>query len=120
MDNTSTQDILLTDFLNGSASRGIGLEYVRQIVEKGGIVFATARSPDKAAELRRLQAASAAGSIEIVELDVRNPKSVASAVKVVESILQNRGLDYLISNAGIVVRTQFLQANLEIKGLIQY
>lgn len=64
-------------------------------------------------ELRRLQEANPSGSVEIVELDVRSQESIASAGKLVESILQDRGLDYLISNAGILVRSSyfFLQNN---------
>lgn len=58
-------------------------------------------------ELRRLQETNASGSVEIVELDVRSPESIASAAKLVESILQDRGLDYLISNAGILVCSSY-------------
>ncbi|GJJ14193.1 hypothetical protein Clacol_008455 [Clathrus columnatus] len=83
------------------ASRGIGLEYARQIIEKGDVVFATARTPEKAVELQKLKE-SAQGSLHIVQLDVCIPESISSAVKLVEDILQGGGIDYLISNAGIL------------------
>lgn len=90
----------LTWLITG-ASRGIGLEYVRQVVKKGDTIFAAVRSPDTATELQQLQQSNAPGLIRIIQLDVCNPQSIVSAAKLVETTLQDRGLDYLISNAGI-------------------
>lgn len=76
---------------------------MRQILDRGDTVFATARSPDKASELQQLRKSTSPGSLHILELDVCVPESIASAAKIVENTLQDGGIDYLISNAGILV-----------------
>ena len=62
------------------ASRGIGLEFVRQCLAESriGHVLATCRSPANAADLAGL-AASAAGRLTVLPLDVTDEASIATA-----------------------------------------
>jgi NAD(P)-dependent dehydrogenase (short-subunit alcohol dehydrogenase family) len=62
------------------ASRGIGLEMARQLLERepGLRVFASCRSPARANDLARL-AAGSHGRLSVLELDVANETSVAAA-----------------------------------------
>jgi len=72
-----------TSFVQG-ASRGIGLELVRQLLlpPGDGRVIATCREPAEAAGLQAL-AASNPERLVVVELDVRDEQSVARAAEVV-------------------------------------
>ena len=72
-----------TSFVQG-ASRGIGLELVRQLLrtQENGRVIATCREPAKAAGLQTL-AASDPERLVVVELDVRDEHSVARAAEAV-------------------------------------
>lgn len=72
------------------ANRGIGLEFTTQLKAQGYEVIGTARSPDKAAELKAL-------GVQVLALDVTEKASVdalAAALAGVE-------IDLLINNAGI-------------------
>jgi NAD(P)-dependent dehydrogenase (short-subunit alcohol dehydrogenase family) len=62
------------------ASRGIGLEFVRQCLAESrvGHVLATCRSPANAAKLTTL-AASAAGRLTVLPLDVTDEAAIAAA-----------------------------------------
>ncbi len=85
-----------------SASRGIGLEIVRQLLESpDNLVVAACRTPDKATTLSALKDA-AKGTLHIVQLDTSDFDSVRALPAQLEPILGSTGLDYLINNAGIV------------------
>ncbi len=85
-----------------SASRGIGLELVRQLLESpANLVVAACRSPETATTLGELNTTSK-GNLHTVKLDVSDSDSVRAAVKEMEPILGETGLDYLINNAAIV------------------
>ncbi|KFY42559.1 hypothetical protein V494_02359 [Pseudogymnoascus sp. VKM F-4513 (FW-928)] len=92
----------MASYLITGASRGIGLGLVSHLAESAksdvSIVFATARS--QTAELKAL-ADKSAGRVVFVEMDTTNQTSVDSAVKTVEGQLGDKGLDYLINNAGV-------------------
>jgi NAD(P)-dependent dehydrogenase (short-subunit alcohol dehydrogenase family) len=62
------------------ASRGIGLEFVRQCLAESrvGHVLATCRSPDQAADLTALAAATA-GRLTVLPLDVTDEASITAA-----------------------------------------
>jgi NAD(P)-dependent dehydrogenase (short-subunit alcohol dehydrogenase family) len=77
------------------ASRGIGLEFVRQFLERGDRVFAACRDPENADDLHDL----AAPDLHIVTLDVTDQRSIDSSYAVVRA--QTDALDLLINNAGI-------------------
>lgn len=79
-----TQEALVT-----GANRGIGLEFARQLRERGYRVVATARDASGADELQALD-------VEVRELDVRDPESIAA----VAEATADRPLDLLVNNAG--------------------
>jgi len=74
------------------ANRGLGLEFARQLGERGDEVIATARRPDEAEELRGLE-------VDVFELDVAEPGSIAGFAQAISG----RSVDVLINNAGIGV-----------------
>jgi NAD(P)-dependent dehydrogenase (short-subunit alcohol dehydrogenase family) len=80
------------------ASRGIGLEFVRQWLAKGANVIAGARNPNSSTELSSLLDSESEGRLKLVQLDVADERSVehlAGAVGTSE-------IDLLINNAGIL------------------
>ena len=79
-------------FVVTGANRGIGLEYVRQLLARGERVIATAREPEKAVELRALET----DRLEILPLDVTSRESVDAFA----GALGGRAVDVLINNAG--------------------
>lgn len=88
------------------SSRGIGLEFVKQLVtDRSNTVFATCRSPDSSLALSSLKKESP--NLHIVQLDVRDESSISAAAHALGDFLGLRGLDYLINNAGKIVSCQF-------------
>jgi NAD(P)-dependent dehydrogenase (short-subunit alcohol dehydrogenase family) len=83
-------------------SRGIGLEFVRQYLEKGDRVVAGSRNPDKSEELGRLKA-QYGNHLLIYPLDVSDQKSRQQFFNQVSSQIDK--LDILINNAGIASGT---------------
>ncbi|KAI0653034.1 NAD-P-binding protein [Cubamyces menziesii] len=92
-----------TSWLVTGASRGLGLEFVRQIIASpNNVVIATCRNPEKATELRDLQA-DAKGTLHVFKLDVDDFDGVRASAQDLSAILGDTGLDYLISNAGVAL-----------------
>lgn len=58
------------------ASRGIGLEWVRQILGRGDQVYATVRDPAKASQLWALAGAAPRAKCTLVECDVSSESSI--------------------------------------------
>ena len=83
-----------TVLITGS-NRGIGLEFVKQLSERGWNVIATARKPGEATDLQEI----AAGNEQIVieQLDVTD----MDRITVLANKYGNRSIDVLLSNAGI-------------------
>lgn len=81
-------------FVTG-ANRGIGLGVARRLVERGDEVFAAARSPGKAEALKRL-ASEFPNRVDIVQLDVQDPDSVAA----LDAAVGDTPIDVLLNNAG--------------------
>jgi NAD(P)-dependent dehydrogenase (short-subunit alcohol dehydrogenase family) len=81
------------------ASRGIGLELVRQYAEGGWSVLATARDPEDSAGLAELSEKYGA-KIEAHPLDV----AAADSVEELAAVLEEQPIDLLINNAGIYPR----------------
>ncbi|KAI8376031.1 uncharacterized protein BYT42DRAFT_573164 [Radiomyces spectabilis] len=79
------------------ASRGIGLEFIKQLSSKGHTVVACARAPEKSEGLKQLVDNK---KVYAVTLDTVNEASVKSAVEKITEIAGN-GVDVLINNAGI-------------------
>lgn len=65
------------------------------------MVIATARNPEKASELEALKSSSKA-ELHIIKLDVANEESIRSGTEEAVRLLGDRGLDYLLNNAGVV------------------
>jgi NAD(P)-dependent dehydrogenase (short-subunit alcohol dehydrogenase family) len=80
------------------ASRGLGLEFVRQLGARGDRVFAACRRPASATALGKLAAADPA-RIEVVELDVADEGSIARCARAVEGAVP--ALDLLVNAAGV-------------------
>ncbi|KAI0628099.1 NAD-P-binding protein [Trametes polyzona] len=92
-----------TTWLVTGASRGIGFEIVRQLLQSpNNLVIAACRSPEKASALNALKD-SAKGTLHLIQFDVTDWDSIRAAPKAIAPILGDRGLDYLINNAGIAV-----------------
>ena len=82
------------------ATRGIGLETVRQLAETGVHVLLAGRNRDKAVEAAlALQAKGL--SVEAIALDVTDATSIASAAQQIET--RHGRLDILVNNAGIML-----------------
>ena len=82
------------------ASRGIGLEFARQLLQAGGYrVVATCRQPEEAHELQRLASEMPGRIIGPLRLDVTDGASVLRAVEDVTA--QATAVHLLINNAGI-------------------
>jgi len=81
------------------ASRGLGLEAVRQLADvEGNWIFAAARNPDSASDLKSIQAKSN-GRVELVTLDVNDKKSIDAAAGAVSK--KTKHVDVLINSAGV-------------------
>lgn len=80
------------------SNRGIGLEYVRQLLARGDRVFAACRNPGAADALKQLKA-DHGEQLSIVALEVIDPDSVKSAYDAVRGEVD--ALDLLINNAAI-------------------
>lgn len=72
------------------ANRGIGLEFARQLSQRGEAVIATARRPEEARELSRLP-------VRVETLEVTDPASVASLAE----SLRGTPVDVLVNNAAL-------------------
>ncbi len=66
--------------LVAGASRGLGLEFVRQLLAKGSYVLATHRGQQPPKELSDLFASSS-GRLQLIQCDVANSESIRSAVE---------------------------------------
>ena len=85
----------MATYLVTGTNRGIGLEFVRQLLASGETVLATCRDIDKATELTEL--AQSNDKLELFELDVANTESLHNFPR----RLEGRAVDVFINNAGI-------------------
>ncbi|MGV8922501.1 MAG: SDR family oxidoreductase [Thermomonas sp.] len=84
------------------ANRGIGLSFVRQLLERGEHVIASCRQPGKAVALNTLTG-EFPGRLHVLPLDVANEKSRAELVRELPLVLGKDGrIDLLINNAGVL------------------
>jgi NAD(P)-dependent dehydrogenase (short-subunit alcohol dehydrogenase family) len=90
----STRHCLVT-----GANRGLGLEFVRQLLARGDRVVATCRHPGKATALNPL-AGEFPGRLHVLPLDVADPKSIAELAR--ELPLVCATLDLLVNGAGVL------------------
>jgi NAD(P)-dependent dehydrogenase (short-subunit alcohol dehydrogenase family) len=92
------------NFLVTGSTSGLGLETVRVLAQRGGRVFATGRTKEKAAAA----AERVPGVIVPVECELSDPKSVRGCI----AFLKQEGvqLDAIIANAGIMALPKLQQA----------
>ena len=89
------------------ANRGLGLEFVRQLLARGDRVVAACRHPGKATELNQL-AGQQPGRLHVLPLDVADEKSRIAFVHELPLVLgqadgeRAEGIDLLINNAGVL------------------
>lgn len=81
------------------ANRGIGLEFVRQLLARGDRVVATCRHPGKATALNTL-AGEYPGRLRVLPLDVAGDKSRAELVRELPLVCER--IDLLVNNAGVL------------------
>ena len=86
------------------ASRGLGLEFVRQLLNRGDSIDAGVRSPAESRQLQGL-AQDSRGRLRVHTLDVSNPRSVAAFAA---EVGQGQPLDVLINNAGVFGKNEAL------------
>jgi NAD(P)-dependent dehydrogenase (short-subunit alcohol dehydrogenase family) len=90
----STRHCLVT-----GANRGLGLEFVRQLLARGDHVVATCRHPGKATVLNPL-AGEFPGRLHVLPLDVGDPKSIAELARELPLVCET--LDLLVNCAGVL------------------
>ncbi|WP_257452994.1 SDR family oxidoreductase [Archangium lipolyticum] len=84
------------------ASRGLGLEFVRQLLNRGDSIDAGVRAPSAARHLQEL-ALSSGGRLRVHPLDVSDPHSVRDFAS---SVGHGQPLDVLINSAGVFGKNQ--------------
>ncbi|MGA8278459.1 MAG: SDR family oxidoreductase [Rhodanobacteraceae bacterium] len=82
------------------ANRGIGLEYVRQLLARGDRVIAACRTPGRALDLTRL-AGEYPGHLQVLPLSLPDPRSIGALARAVEDF--DVRIDLLVNNAGMLV-----------------
>ena len=85
----------MSRYIVTGTNRGIGLEFVKQLLEQGHDVVATARQPESVPALTALQKANS--KLSLLPLDIADENSIAAFV----SIAGAEPVDVLINNAGI-------------------
>lgn len=101
----------MNSILITGSNRGLGLGLIQHILKQSicpKYLIATCRNPEKAEVLQNI--AKNNKNVHILKLDVTDFNSYDAAVKTVESIVQDEGLNVLFNNAG--VSSKFTRINL--------
>ncbi|CAL1274965.1 unnamed protein product [Larinioides sclopetarius] len=96
----------VSNVLITGANRGLGLEFVKQFIilpSPPNFVFATCRDPSKAEDLQHI--AKSNPTVKVLQLDIKDEKSFPEIRKQLEQEIGPTGLNLLINNAGVAIRT---------------
>lgn len=85
--------------LHRVCSIGLGLEFVRQLLQRPGAVVATARNPEAAIGLQELQQ-EVGNRLQILQLDTTSEESIQNAYKIVER--EHGRVDRLLNVSGLL------------------
>ena len=97
------KNILIT-----GSNRGIGLEFVKQLLAlEPENLIATCRNPDAASDLKELRKIN--GNLHILEHDMSNIDHQARIAIEAGKILKGEGLNMLINNAGVNNRQESIR-----------
>ncbi|MEL6189123.1 MAG: SDR family NAD(P)-dependent oxidoreductase, partial [Myxococcota bacterium] len=80
------------------ASRGLGLGFVRALLDRGVSVHATCRDPSQAAELSEL--ATRESALHVHRLDVTDEDTIAEAVRAIRA--NTPQLDLVVNASGVL------------------
>lgn len=86
------------------ANRGLGLEFVRQLLARGDRVVATCRHPGKATALNPL-AGDYPGRLHVLPLDVADPRAIAELLRELLLLGDDSAddrIDLLVNSAGVL------------------
>lgn len=86
-----------TRVLITGANRGIGFEFVQQLLKRGYNVIGTCRNPEQAKDLKELQGKNE-DKLTIEKLEITNDSDIANVAK----SIGDKSIDILILNAGII------------------
>ena len=96
------------------ANRGIGLEHTKVFAARGVRVFATARVPAEAAELKALAAAHAE-HITVLQYDATAPDAPAQ----VKNALGNTPIDLILANAGMMADKEAPFGEIDVEAILR-
>ncbi|XP_069134900.1 C-signal-like isoform X1 [Argopecten irradians] len=91
------------------ANRGLGLEFVRQIVRFSTppkYLFATCRNPESATSLQEM--AKEHSCIKVMKFDVTDHREIQAVCDRTRHLLAEDGLNLIVNNAGITYKKQYL------------
>ncbi|XP_060075865.1 C-signal-like [Ylistrum balloti] len=97
------------------ANRGLGLEFVKQIVcfaTPPKYLFATCRNPDTATSLQEV--AKSHSCVKVMKLDVCDFNSFNNLKENISSMLEGEGLNFIVCNAAIHLRSGFADTTPEL------
>lgn len=80
-------------------NRGLGLEFVRQLLARGDAVIAACRDPAGATALTSL-AATRRDQLQVLALDLANPASIAQFAR--NLVQRGEHIELLLNNAGVL------------------
>lgn len=89
----------MAQYLITGANRGLGLEFVRQLLTRGDRVIAACRHSARASELNQLSG-EYPGRLKVLPLDIAEPRSIIELVREVGML--ELEIDVLINNAGVL------------------
>lgn len=89
----------MAQYLITGANRGLGLEFVRQLLARGDRVIAACRHTARASELNQFSGEHP-GRLKVLPLDIAEPRSIAELVREVGML--ELEIDVLINNAGVL------------------